>query len=126
MRTYVPDQWLRHWFVGGIDSVSYSTTGQLPHGSPGVFSEELRTVWRNVLSMCREDANLIIHFGAINDRKAQPLDILKDSLAGSGWCLKSIASAGTAWRGKRQAEHFLPQGSLALTEYDIRAVRDST
>ncbi len=31
MRTYLPDQWIRNWFLGGPPEVDYSIKGQLPH-----------------------------------------------------------------------------------------------
>jgi hypothetical protein len=40
MRTYIPDQWLRNWFVGGPSAVDYSNANQLHHGSPEDFSTD--------------------------------------------------------------------------------------
>ncbi len=34
MKTYLPDQWLRHWFVGGPPVVDYSPGEQLVHSEP--------------------------------------------------------------------------------------------
>ena len=31
MRTYIPDQWLRNWFVGGPDAVDYTNRDQVVH-----------------------------------------------------------------------------------------------
>jgi hypothetical protein len=31
-RTYIPDQWLRNWFLGGSSNVEYSNDLQLAHG----------------------------------------------------------------------------------------------
>jgi hypothetical protein len=80
MRTYIPDQWLRHWFLGGPSEVEYSNDRQLTHGSPRVFSEQLRSVWENLAAVATPDAHLIVRFGGIADRNADPLKILKDSL----------------------------------------------
>ena len=48
MRTYVQDQWLRNWFLGGPDHVNYSAGAQLDHGGKDTFAKSLGTVWRNI------------------------------------------------------------------------------
>lgn len=121
MRTYVPDQWLRLWFLGGPSVVDYSYGAQINHGSPELFSEGLRKVWRNAATVCKEDARLVIRFGGITDRGAEPLDILKSSLHNSGWRIQTLHPAGTAHEGKRQAETFLRRSTRARGEYDVWA-----
>ena len=44
MRTYIPDQWLRLWFLGGPDTVEYSQHGQITHDSPQSFIDQLSKV----------------------------------------------------------------------------------
>jgi len=122
LRTYIPDQWLRQWFVGGHAEVDYSSDGQIRHASPGIFSQELRTVWRNVARVCRADAELVIRFGGIRDRKAEPLPLLLESLVGSGWEVRSITSAGSASQGRRQAESFARTKQPPFEEHDVLAV----
>ncbi len=119
MRTYIPDQWLRNWFVGGSSKVDYSGRQQLSHESPSIFSDQLRSVWMNVGRMCNEDARMVIRFGGINDRKADPRTVLLNSLHNSGWQIEMVNSAGTASRGKRQADHFLQSESRAIEEFDV-------
>jgi len=121
MRTYIPDQWLRQWFVGGTATVDYSTKRQIEHSSPDAFAEQLGQVWRNAKKVSIPNTRLVIRFGAINDRKANPISILKESLRNSGWRIQTIQSAGFASTGKRQALHFLPSTNGALEEYDIWA-----
>src|SRR5690606_2780841 len=121
MRTYIPDQWLRNWFVGGSEVVDYSTDGQVFHSSPECFSDDLRKVWRNAAKVCADDATMVVRFGGIADRQADPIGIIKDSLRNSGWRIKTIKDAGTAARGKRQADTFLRQKSSSLSEYDVWA-----
>lgn len=121
MRTYVADQWLRYWFLGGPDSVDYSHGEQLEHGSPEAFAGDLRKVWVNAASVCTDDARLIIRFGGISDRAADPLDILKDSLRGAGWRIQSLRAAGSAHSGRRQADTFLQRSSKPRAEYDLWA-----
>ncbi len=119
MRTYIPDQWLRNWFVGGPDDVDYTNRGQVVHSSPEDFAADLRQVWRNAENVCAEDAKMVIRFGGITDRRADPLDLLKNSLNDSGWRITAIREAGSATKGKRQANTFLTIKSNPIVEYDI-------
>lgn len=124
MRTYLPDQWLRHWFVGGPDVVDYSHRNQLEHSSPDRFADNLRRVWINVRDVCTDDATLVVRFGGIRDRQVDPLTLIRQSLAGSGWRIARIDDAGHAHRGKRQADAFLRRKTPPMAEYDIWAVRE--
>jgi hypothetical protein len=121
MRTYIPDQWLRNWFLGGPSQVDYSNIGQLTHPSPEGFAEQLRVVWQNVAAVAATDAELIVRFGGITDRKADPLSILKSSFKDSGWRLTTLKDAGSAATGKRQALHFARTSTVAGDEYDVWA-----
>jgi len=123
MRTYIPDQWLRNWFVGGPDVVDYTNRDQVVHSSPEDFAADLRQVWRNVENVCAEDAKMVIRFGGITDRRANPLDLIKSSLADSGWRVTTIKEAGSAMEGKRQADAFLRNKSKPMVEYDVWATR---
>lgn len=121
MRTYIPDQWLRNWFLGGPDVVSYSAEGQLVHSSPKDYVSELRQVWQNSAKVCRDGARLVIRFGGISDRRADPLDLVKQSLKESDWTVETIRQAGLASKGKRQADSFLRERSNPMMEYDVWA-----
>lgn len=123
MRTYVADQWLRSWFLGGPETVDYSADRQLVHSSPKQFADDLRTVWSHAAKVTSERAKMVIRFGGITDRKADPLAIAKASLGDSGWRITTVRDAGCAEHGKRQANAFLRTKSTAKTEYDIWAVR---
>jgi hypothetical protein len=123
MRTYVPDQWLRNWFVGGPSVVDYDATTQLSHAGASAFASDLRSVWENVAAKSHPAARLVIRFGGINDREADPRDILKESLRDSGWTLTTMNSAGSADLGRRQAGHFGGQSGKAKTEFDAWARR---
>jgi hypothetical protein len=121
MRTYLPDQWLRNWFVGGPPTVDYSARGQLEHRSPEAFMEDLRLVWRNVACIASRNARLVVRFGGITDRKADPKHVILGSLHNSGWSVRRIQDAGSAQAGKRQADSFLRKRTRALGEIDIWA-----
>ena len=123
MRTYIPDQWLRSWFVGGPDAVDYSNRDQVVHSSPENFAADLRQVWRNAENVCAEDAKMVIRFGGITDRRANPLDLIKSSLSDSGWRITTIKEAGSATEGKRQADAFLRTKSKPMVEYDVWAMK---
>lgn len=123
MRTYIPDQWLRHWFVGGPDIVDYTNKNQVIHSSPDDFAADLRQVWRNVAAACSDEARLVIRFGGLADRRADPKDIIRRSLLESSWRVITIKSAGTASEGRRQADSFLRTKSIPMIEYDIWARR---
>ncbi len=122
MRTYLPDQWLRMWFVGGQPSVNYSQTKQIAHSSPDTFVSELKSVWKNLATKCSSSARMVVRFGSINDRKADPLELIGSSLADTGWSVAEIRDAGSACDGKRQSKTFSQSSKDALTEYDIWAV----
>lgn len=121
MHTYIPDQWLRLWFLGGPDTVTYSDSKQLVHESLESFVSQLRKVWSNSAKVCSKNAQLVFRFGSINSRKSDPLAIIKNSLQDSGWNIKTIKNAGTASFGKRQVLHFFVDPEEALAEYDVWA-----
>jgi hypothetical protein len=123
MRTYLPDQWLRNWFLGGESRVEYSNAGQLRHPSPDAYADQLRMVWKNVAAVAAPDAQLIVRFGGIADRKADPLSIVKSSIKESGWRIATVKPAGSAASGKRQSLHFARTSTAAKDEYDVWARR---
>jgi len=123
MRTYIPDQWLRNWFVGGSAKVDYSNDHQLSHESPESFSEQLGQVWTNVANLATRGSRLTIRFGGISDRSASPKEVIRESLLGRDWEIQTIKSAGHASDGRRQANGFLKVSSTPIEEYDVWAQR---
>jgi hypothetical protein len=123
LNTYLPDQWLRNWFIGGPAKVDYSIAGQLSHFTREEFCDGLRTVWQNCVAVSKPGCQMVIRFGAINDRKVDALSMVKNSLAGTQWKLTTCHNAGSALRGRRQADHFVP-ARAPITEYDIWAVKE--
>lgn len=124
MRTYIPDQWLRNWFLGGPDVVDYAHCNQIVHKSPEDFAADLRQVWRNTGAVCAKSAKLIVRFGGITDRRANPIDLITNSFTDSGWRILTIREAGSALAGKRQANAFLRSETKPMNEYDFWAVMD--
>ena len=123
MRTYVSDQWLRYWLVGGSSDVAYSFDAQLTHTYPEVFSDELAHVWRNVASVCSSGARMVVRFGGIPDRDQRPRDILYDSfqLADVGWRIVTAKPVGDAKAHRRQASQFIESPASQVEEYDVYA-----
>jgi hypothetical protein len=123
MRSYFPDQWLRNWFVGGPDSVSYNVTDQLPHSSEDDFVAALAAVWQRTAAVCTSGAKLVVRFGALPSVSKDPRALLTRSLeeADSGWRVTTIRNAGTAQRGRRQYEQFGASKSDPIAEIDLYA-----
>jgi len=123
MRSYFPDQWLRNWFLGGPDTVSYSRDDQLPHSSEDDFVKSLGVVWNRTAAVCVPGAKLVIRFGALPSVSKEPQSILTKSIlkADCGWRVKTVKQAGTAQSGRRQYEQFGPSPSDPIEEIDLYA-----
>lgn len=124
MRTYVQDQWLRNWFLGGPEHVEYENDEQLSHSGVAVFAESLGSVWRNMARSKTDDLHMYIRFGIIPSSKVDPRALVRASLESSrvGWKIISTRQADTAEAGKRQADQ-MSTNSVAATEYDFHVVR---
>lgn len=122
MRTYRPDQWLRHWFLGGPPTVEYGMGDSLPPAPQDDFQDGLAKVWKAVASVSRPGARLSIRFGSLPSVRADPELIVRASLAAAnaGWEVLSVASAGLSTHGKRQATAMRTK-SAATDEIDLRA-----
>ncbi|MDI6893761.1 MAG: DNA modification methylase [Bacillota bacterium] len=122
MRNYVPDQWLRNWYLGGPPSVDYSYEGQIGQLSGDAFATALAEVWRAVSRLCAPGARLVVRFGCIPSARYSGAEVLTRTLvlADCGWAIREVRSAGPSTRGKRQAEQFGRAGT-ALEEVDLVA-----
>jgi hypothetical protein len=122
MRTYIADQWLRNWFMGGPAAVEYPPpTAELSHESVEEFTNGLGKVWRGLLPHCHPDVKMVIRFGGIRDRDVDTVDLLKNSIRDSGWRLTTIHAAGNADSGKRQSKQFLKKDTKPKAEHDFYA-----
>lgn len=120
MRTYLPDQWLRLWFLGGPDYVEYcQPQSQMAHTGAQHFSNEMNRVWRNVAGRTTRSARLVIRYGGIHDREAEPMDVLKASLVDSGWKMVTAKAVPESDSGRRQVRQFQAEPKKAITEYDV-------
>lgn len=123
MRTYVQDQWLRNWFLGGSAEIEYTNTEQLSHSGKDVFVGELASIWKRLLRSQSENLDLYLRFGSIRSAKSEAKQIIRESLEESGgWKLISVRGAATAAAGKRQADQMGSESS-APKEYDFHVKR---
>lgn len=105
MRTYVQDQWLRHWLIGGSRTIGYETSGQVDHLSPDDFTASLSSVWDNIYNKASDRIRMAIRFGGLASRKADYDQIFRKSieLSAGEWQIYYSRNAGSASRGRRQA-----------------------
>jgi hypothetical protein len=123
MRTYVADQWLRSWFLGGPPEVPYGTTGQIARQpNQAAFIQALADVWTSTARRCHQGARLAIRFGALPSTRTDPEGMILASLqlAEAGWALKDVHPAGISPKRVRQAEQFGKAGS-SIDEVDVIA-----
>jgi hypothetical protein len=121
MRTYIADQWLRNWFLGGPADVPYREQNYLSHQSPDAFAESLSQVWDRVGERLSGKGRMFIRFGAIPSRKRDPREIMDASLEHSrfSWEIRQVRQAESAASGKRQACHMGSRvKSSAIEEHD--------
>lgn len=120
MRTYLPDQWLRNWFLGGPDYVEYrQPESQLEHTGADHFANEMALVWKNLRTRSTGNTRLVIRFGGIHDRDAEPMDVLKKSLAASGWRIRTSKRVPDAELGRRQVRQFHAKPRKSIAEHDV-------
>ncbi|WP_338591626.1 DNA methyltransferase [Shewanella khirikhana] len=124
MRTYVQDQWLRNWFLGGSDFVDYSVVRQLEHGGQVPFAESLGKVWNNMALSTSDQLRMFVRFGIIPSAKVDAKKLFLESLESSdaNWKVVSVRNAKTAHEGKRQAGQ-MKSNSTASSEFDFHIVR---
>ena len=123
MRTYIADQWLRNWFLGGPAVVDYDKAQTLPSSSQHDFADALGRVWTNVAACARHHLNLHVRFGAIPSRAVNARQLLLQSLESSSirWRIVSLRNARSADAGKRQVRHMRTHVD-AIDELDLHAI----
>ncbi|SBS79349.1 DNA methylase N-4/N-6 domain protein [uncultured Mycobacterium sp.] len=123
MRTYLPDQWLRLWFLGGVPEVPYGSEGQLARQpNQNAFVAALAAVWEATARRCVEGSRLAVRFGALPSARTDPERLIVDSIerADAGWKVEKVVPAGISSRKARQAEQFGRAGP-AIVEVDVVA-----
>ncbi len=119
LQTYVEDQWIRNWFLGGPDYVPYKNNQHIPQSSQDKFSYELSKVWSSASRVSKKSAKLVVRFGTVGSHRVDPIEIFEDSLnkSGESWQVYYTRHVGSAGQGKRQALHMGTESS-AIDEYD--------
>jgi hypothetical protein len=127
MRTYVSDQWLRNWFLGGPAQPDYEADRQMRQTDHEVFASDLARVWDNVARHCRDGARLDVRFGAVPSAPVEPEVLLRRSikLSSAPWRVGSVRPAGTARCGRRQADQFGFASAGPLQEIDLCATLEA-
>jgi hypothetical protein len=122
MRTYIPDQWIRNWFMGGTASVDYRGIDQLGMEGRTNFTAALASVWKEITPFCSDGARLVVRFGALPSLRINAREVLRDSLSAvEGWRVLTIKDAGRPPKGRRQASQFRRAGR-GISEIDLHAV----
>ncbi|MFO0564671.1 MAG: hypothetical protein U0263_03355 [Polyangiaceae bacterium] len=79
----------------------------------------MNRVWKNVAERTTKRARLIIRYGGIHDREAEPMDVLRASLVDSGWKMVTTKAVPDSDSGRRQVRQFQAKPKTAITEYDV-------
>lgn len=124
MRTYVQDQWLRNWFLGGPTTVDYNPGEQLEHTGQAVFAKSLGKVWANVATTKADSLDMYVRFGVIPSSNLDARKLMANSIEESRAPLRIVhtRNASSAHSGKRQA-HQMKASSGACDEFDFHIVR---
>jgi len=121
MVTYVQDQWIRNWFIGGSPYINYRNPDQVSHNSVDHFIQSLGRVWRNIQNVAAENLRMVVRFGAIASRRVDYNQVLIESLQLSPepWQIYRRVKCDLATRAKRQATHMGKKArSSAIEEMD--------
>ena len=104
MRTYIEDQWLRNWFIGGPDHVVYGNSLGLPMTSPNQFTRGLSNVWNQIGMQAGEQLDVFVRFGILPSKNLDAKELLLASFEESDYSWKRIytKTAATASSGRRQ------------------------
>jgi len=122
LKTYMPDQWIRNWFLGGISCVDYTSEGQISHSRRDDFVADLRQVWTNSGAYCKPGATLVVRFGSIGGRLVEnPAQLISESLEETGWETVDVQDAENAASGRRQADTFYQKRRAPCDEVDVWA-----
>ena len=119
MHTYIPDQWIRNWFVGGPSYVDYGCKGQIRYGAKK-FIEEVSKVWKNCEDVCNDGATIAVRFGCIGSYDEDPVETINRTFDSTSWVDIGISDAGIPKKGRRQSDVFNTQ-TKKYNEIDIVA-----
>jgi DNA methylase len=120
LRTYLEDQWLRLWLLGGPSHVQYGAATQVSHQSPESFAESLAAVWDQVGEHSVPDVRMVVRFGGIGSRRSDPRAILSASLQRSAipWRVSTVRPVDSPRGIRRQADQ-MRLNVVSRLEYDF-------
>ncbi len=121
MNTYIQDQWIRNWFVGGSHEVDYTSPDQIMHSNEEMYLEDLSSVWKNIEKVSNNGARLIIRFGDLPSKESNARDLIKRSLINTNWKNIRAYKEGLSSKGRRQSDYFLKNSSQPKQEYNVWA-----
>jgi hypothetical protein len=123
MKTYVQDQWIRNWFLGGPPYVEYRAGSSICAGTAEDFALSLAAVWDNVGDIGSDALKVIVRFGGIRSRRSDPFQLLMASFEESRhpWKLISRRPVRSIDPGRRQAEQMGVSGT-AVQEFDAACI----
>ena len=124
MRTYLGDQWLRAWFLGGPPATSYALKGSFGTVDIDRFAAALASTWRAVARCCAPGARLVVRLGSLPSIQHDPAELLERSIreADANWEFVGIEMAPPPPRRSRQAGQFGVELPEASTEVDAEYV----
>jgi len=124
MSTYITDQWLRYWFLGGPPAPDYSLNKQLDMSSPDSYARELSRVWLNVASYAAPGCVLAVRLGSIPSAAVDASAIAVESITSTGgaWRILKVENAENPSRTRRQAVQFRIGTSQPIQEIDVLAI----
>jgi hypothetical protein len=120
LRTYVEDQWIRSWFLGGASAVEYGACAQLNHESPEIFAQSLADVWDRIAERAAPGLKMVVRFGSIGSRECEPKAVLRSSLrlSAAEWQITFVREVEPQQRGRRQSTQ-MACCDTANPEYDF-------
>ncbi len=123
MNTYIPDQWIRNWFVGGPPYVDYGCKGQI-RARESKFIEDVRKVWANCEEVCENGAIIAVRFGNIGSYDSDPIEVIKKTFDNTSWIDIEVTDAGAPKKGRRQSDTF-SANTKGYNEIDVVSVLSS-
>jgi hypothetical protein len=115
LRTYVSDQWLRLWFLGGPPTVIYRCPGQLGVENEETFGLLLARMLTALESATNDSAHAYMLLGSIPSRPIPVPQVMAEAVraSNSSWRIVSRRNYGHADAGKRQARQFVKRSQPA-------------
>ncbi len=122
--SFVADQWLRHWLIGGPAQPDKNAVRQIAQDTPEQYVADLATVWQHVATACRPGARLLVRVGNLPGMDAPPaVELLKHSLrqAASGWKIHTCRTTKPPRRSRQPRTQFAAPAPWPENETELYA-----